>query len=88
MIIERARKVKSTSLETSLVATRELFGILPISNNMIEHQEEKSSTLVPHMPPTPFLGVPFGCLVMGKERDRCTLACMAYGKILLMGGII
>ena len=36
MAIEREIKVKSTALETSLAATRELLGIFHISDNMIE----------------------------------------------------
>ena len=35
-VIEREIKVKSTALETSLAATRELLGIFHISDNMIE----------------------------------------------------
>ena len=40
VIIERERKVKSIALETSLAATQELFGISPISDNMIERQKD------------------------------------------------
>ena len=37
-------------------------------------------------PLTPFLGAPFGFLVMGKERVRHTLGCMDYRRILLVRG--
>ena len=41
-VIERAIKVKSTALKTSLAATWELLGIFPISDNMIERQKDRS----------------------------------------------
>ena len=41
---ERERNVKSTALETSLAATRELFGIFPILDNIIERQKDGYSS--------------------------------------------
>ena len=54
MVIERERKVKSTALETSLASMRELFGIFPISDNMIECKKDGSPSWH-HMSHAPIL---------------------------------